>query len=80
MNTPTLESERLILRRFTEADIDAIFEIFGDVELNRFLPCYPVKNRDEAAEFYYNRYASQYGQTHGYSYASTRTCDDRPIG
>ena len=80
MNTPTLESERLILRRFTEADIDAIFEIFGDVELNRFLPWYPPKSLDEAAEFYQKRYAASYSQPYGYAYAITRKCDDRPIG
>ena len=80
MNTPTLESERLILRRFTEADIDAICEIFGDVELNRFLPWYPPKSLDEAAEFYQKRYAASYSQPHGYRYAITRKCDDRPIG
>ena len=80
MNTPTLESERLILRRFTEADIDAIFEIFGDVELNRFLPWYPPKSLDEAAEFYQKRYAASYSQPYGYAYAITRRCDGRPIG
>ena len=80
MNTPTLESERLILRRFTEADIDAIFEIFGDVELNRFLPWYPPKSLDEVAEFYQKRYAASYSQPYGYAYAITRRCDGRPIG
>ena len=80
MNTPTLESERLILRRFTEADIDAIFEIFGDAELNRFLPWYPPKSLDETAEFYQKRYAASYSQPYGYAYAITRKCDDRPIG
>ena len=80
MNTPTLEGERLILRRFTEADMTAIFAIFGDVEVNRFLPWYPVRSLDEAAEYYRTRYASVYSQPRGYAYAIARKCDNRPIG
>ncbi len=40
-NTPTLETERLILRKFTEDDIQAIYDIYSDQEVNRFLPWYP---------------------------------------
>ena len=38
MDTPRLETERLVLRRFTEEDLDAIYRIFSDVEVNTFLP------------------------------------------
>ena len=38
MNTPTLETERLILRKFTEQDMEALFLILQDEEVNRFLP------------------------------------------
>lgn len=38
MNTPALETERLILRRFTPQDMEALFLILGDEEANRFLP------------------------------------------
>ena len=34
MNTPTLETERLLLRRFTEADIDALYALLRDEEVN----------------------------------------------
>ena len=30
MNTPTLETERLILRKFTKQDMDALFLILKD--------------------------------------------------
>lgn len=40
MNTPALETERLILRRFSENDLEAIYRIFSDEEVNRFLPCF----------------------------------------
>lgn len=38
MNTPILETERLILRKFTEDDLEAMFKIYSDKEVNRFLP------------------------------------------
>lgn len=44
MNTPTLQTERLILRKFTEQDMEALFLILKDEEVNRFLPWYSVKN------------------------------------
>ena len=43
MNTPTIETERLILRKFTEEDLNALFLILKDEEVNKFLPWYPVK-------------------------------------
>lgn len=45
-NTPQLETERLILRKFTEADIDALFDIYRDEEVNTYLPWFPLKSRE----------------------------------
>lgn len=80
MNTPTLETERLILRRFTEGDLEALFLILRDEEVNRFLPWYPVKDLEETKTFYEERYASQYAQPQGYAYAICLKEDDVPIG
>ena len=33
MNTPTLRTKRLILRKFTEADLSAVYEIFSDLDV-----------------------------------------------
>ena len=52
MNTPTLETERLILRKFTRQDIEALYLILRDEEVNKFLPWYPVKNIEETEKFY----------------------------
>lgn len=38
MNTPVLETGRLILRKFTERDMEALFLILKDEEVNKFLP------------------------------------------
>lgn len=52
MNTPALETRRLVLRAFTERDLDALFLILRDKEANRFLPWYPVESLEEAKAFY----------------------------
>lgn len=35
-NTPTIFTERLILRKFTLQDMEALFRILQDEEVNRF--------------------------------------------
>lgn len=62
MNTPTLETEHLILRRFTEDDLDALFLILKDKSVNKFLPWYPVKDLEETKKFYKERYATKYAE------------------
>lgn len=80
MNTPTLQTERLILRKFTEQDMEALFLILKDEEVNRFLPWYPVKNIGETKKFYEERYASKYMQPQAYAYAICLKRDNFPIG
>ncbi len=41
MNTPTLTTERLILRKFSENDLEALIKIYSDEEVNTFLPWFP---------------------------------------
>ena len=67
MNTPTLETKRLILRRFTEADLEALFLILKDEEVNRFLPWFPMKDIEETSAFYQTHYAAQYAKQSGYA-------------
>ena len=61
MNTPTLMTERLILRKFTENDAEALFKIYGDEEVNTFLPWFPLKTLEETREFYLKRYENVFG-------------------
>ena len=69
MNTPTLNTRRLILRKFNENDLEAFYDIFSDKEVNQFLTWFPLKNLDEAKSFYQERYASIYQKEQGYAYA-----------
>lgn len=80
MNTPTLETERLILRRFTERDMEALFLILKDEEVNTFLPWYPINSIEEIRKFYEERYASKYAVPQGYAYAICLKRDNFPIG
>lgn len=80
MNTPTLETERLILRKFTENDIKALFLILKDEEVNKYLPWYPLKDIEETKEFYRERYVAKYEQPQAYAYAICLKKDDFPIG
>ena len=40
-----IETQRLILRHFTEEDINALFSILSDKDVNTFLPMFPLKDR-----------------------------------
>ena len=80
LNTPTIRTDRLILRKFTEEDMEALFLILKDEEVNKFLPWYPAKSIAEARQFYEERYASKYAQPQGYAYAICLKEDNFPIG
>lgn len=80
MNTPQLETERLILRKFTEKDIEALYLILTDKETNTFLPWFPLKSIEEARSFWKTRYAANYEKPQAYAYAVCLKKDNYPIG
>ena len=49
--TPTLGTSRLILRRFTEADTDAIFALQSNPRVLRYWDAPPWKDRSQAERF-----------------------------
>lgn len=75
MDTPQLETERLILRKFTEEDIEALYLLLKDEEVNVFLPWFPVKNMEEAKAFYEKRFVDK-----RYYFAICLKEDNYPIG
>ena len=80
MNTPRLETHRLILRKFTEGDIGALYEILRDREVNTFLPWFPTERMEDAAAFFQERFAASYQKPQAYSYAVCLRRDNIPIG
>lgn len=50
--TPQLETERLLLRRFQESDIEALYLLLRDEKVNTFLPWFPLKSIAETYAFF----------------------------
>lgn len=70
-----LETERLIVRKFTEEDMEALYLLLKDVEVNAFLPWFSVKNLEETKDFYEKRIADE-----EYFFAVCLKGDHNPIG
>lgn len=79
-NTPTIQTERLILRRFTEDDAEALYQILSDKEVNTYLPMFPLKELQEAKEYLKSKYLDKYKELTGYHYAICLRTDPKPIG
>lgn len=79
-NTPTIETERLILRKFIENDSDALFEILSDKDVNTFLPWFPLKDINEAKLFLKERFLAYYNKPSIYRHAICLKEDNKPIG
>ena len=74
----SITTDRLCLRAFLETDIPVIYAIFSDVEVNRFLPWFPLQSPEEATAFYNQRLNAS---THpGREYAICFRNDNIPVG
>jgi len=80
MNTPTLETEHLIIRKFTKDDLSALFNIYSDKQVNKFLPWFPLKSMEEAKSLFEKRYAAEYAKSDSYRYAICLKHNNIPIG
>lgn len=60
--------------------MDALYLIYSDKEVNRYLPWFPLKSMEEAELFFEERYASKYREPQAYAYAVCRKKDNIPIG
>ena len=59
MSGKTIETDRLILRKIEESDIDDLYELLSEEETNTFLPFFPLKNVEESKKFYEKRIAGR---------------------
>lgn len=55
MQRLTIETKRLILRTFDKKDMEALYNLLKDKDVNTFLPWYPMKNMEETISFYQKR-------------------------
>jgi acetyltransferase, GNAT family len=79
-NTPVLESRRLLLRKFTEGDVEDMLPLYGDEEVNRFLPWFPMKTKAEAAAYLHHTIFPCYEKECAYSYAVVLKAAGRVVG
>lgn len=79
-NTPTLYTERLILRKFTDKDVDDMFLLYSDEDINRFLPLYPMKTIEEVKKYLFDTILPFYEKDVAYSYAIAQKTDNKVIG
>lgn len=80
MTYPLLETDRLILRPFTESDAPALFELLRDKEVNTFLPWFPAQSLEDAKAHLEKRCLAPSREGHGYHYAVCLKPDARLIG
>lgn len=76
-----IKTERLVIRNFenTETDIQGVFNIFSDIEVNKFLPMFPLTNLKNAKDFY-NKKIRPLKNSKGFYYAICLLEDNVPIG
>ncbi len=81
-NTPTIETERLILRKLTDSVVDmkAMFAILRDEKANIFLPWFPAKTMMEAETHVRERFFAPYSRESAYKYVICLKEDNIPIG
>lgn len=79
-NTPTIKTERLILRKFETSDVNALFEILSEKETNIYLPWFILKSKNEAVDFLESRFLDYYKKERAYRYAICLKDDNKPIG
>lgn len=79
-NTPEIETKRLLLRKFTEQDLEDLLALYSDEEVNRFLPWFPIKSTEEMAKYFRESILPCYQEQIAYFYAVTDKTDHRAIG
>ncbi|MDR0848574.1 MAG: GNAT family N-acetyltransferase [Propionibacteriaceae bacterium] len=79
-NTPTIYTDRLVLRKVTPEDVRALFELLSDEVVNQFLPWFPLKDENETARHIEMNFLSYYTKKSAYRYAICLKENNRPIG
>lgn len=75
MSISGLKTDRLILRKFEDRDMESLYLLLRDEEVNTFLPWFPIKNMAETKDFYEKRFMDR-----DYSLAICLKEIDHPIG
>lgn len=68
------------MRKFELRDADELFRILSDEEVNRFLPWFPHKTREETLRFLQDSVFADYDKAIAYRYAVILRSESRVIG
>lgn len=68
------------MRKFELRDADELFRILSDEEVNRFLPWFPHKTREETLRFLQDSVFADYDKAIAYRYAVVLRSESRVIG
>lgn len=68
------------MRKFELRDADELFRILSDEEVNRFLPWFPHKTREETLRFMQDSVFADYDKAIAYRYAVILRSESRVIG
>lgn len=79
-NTPTLYTDRLILRKFVMEDLNDIFPLYSDVTVNTFLPWFPHESIEDTAKYLQDVIFAEYIKPLAYCYAIAMKYDNKVIG
>lgn len=79
-NSPTLNMEKWILRKFCDQDLQDLHNILCDEEVNTYLPWWPSKNLDDTKHFLEHRIYAEYQKEVSYFYAIESKETHRVIG
>lgn len=79
-NSPTIYTERLILRKFTMDDLPHYHKIMSCEVTNKYLPWFPTKSEQDALMLFHKNCLDTYDNPCGYRYAICLKSDNIPIG
>lgn len=77
-----LKTERLIIREFnkSEEDLAGLLAIMSDVDVNQYLPWFPLISKEDASVFFNQNILPKYETHGGYYFAICLKEDNLPIG
>lgn len=79
-NSPKIETERFIMRRFSTTDVYDLHEILSDKEVNTFLPWWPSRELKDTEAFFGERIFPEYQKEVSYFYAIVSKNESKVIG
>lgn len=79
-NSPQIETDRVVLRRFSIDDLDDVALLYSDKAVNEFLPWFPHASKAETELFLKDVLLKEYDRPIAYCYALQLKSNQKVIG